>query len=85
MSQGVAVVGKHEYLLELITGADGQLEDILLGLGGDAREVPDGVSDCGCRGILVDSTYSMSLLEDVFGDVGHGLDQLVLADALAMD
>ena len=48
VGEGVAVVGEKEYLLELPSGLDGELEDVLLGLGDDSLEIGDGIADGHC-------------------------------------
>lgn len=46
VSQSIAVVGEHQDLLELVSCADGKLENIFLRLCGDSRKVADRVPDC---------------------------------------
>jgi hypothetical protein len=84
VGESVAVVGEHENLLELIAGADGQFEDVLLGLRGDAREVADCVSDCDCGRVFVDAAHSVPLLHDVLHQLVHKTDQGILADSLTV-
>lgn len=82
VGKSVAVVGQHEYLLELVTSTDREFEDVLLGLGGNSTQVADTVSDSDCGRSLGDSSHFVALLEDVFDELIDELDESVLAYSL---
>ena len=80
VGKSIAVVRKHENLLELVASTDCQFEDVLFGLGSDSAQIADAVADCDCGRVLVDSSDFIALFEDVFDEFIDEFDEGVLAD-----
>ena len=84
MNNGIPVIRKHKNFLEIFTCADLEFKNVFLGFGCDFLQVSDRISNSNCRRILVDTSDSVTLFEDVLCDPVDRLYQVVFSDALSV-